>query len=255
MNSKYFPQLSSKKLKIIREREEKLIPKKVLNTILKQTYSPIQNKDKFVEIFDFSTNIYEQVSRKSGEKYTQHPLRILHKASKLGFSNFQLCSVLYAHDVFEIIRESPHIFSKQVEEDFKQIVAFNNVNLEILTPHVNLCKQLEMEEILKTLTFSTVPVPVPIITKIFDIHDNSYDQLKYKPNGAPEKLIQVNLAINYLKENSFMHYIINPNGIYNPILGYPLDLTSILKELLLDSKKNLLHSNFDLEDKLNYRYH
>lgn len=250
MYSKYFLQVSSEQRKIIKYRENNLIAENVLNYILNQTYSPIQNPNKFKQVFEFSTEIYENITRKSGEKYTQHPLRILKKAFDLNFKNLQFCSILYAHDILELIRENPDKFSKKTEMKFRKILSYDITDLEILTPQMNLDKPLQMEEILKTSSKSLVPISIPVITKIFDVHDNSYDQAKFKPKGVPGKLQQVELALSYLENNTYIHHIQSPFGIFNPVLGFPNNLTAILIEILLDSKKKLKIENKKLEYKI-----
>ena len=256
MNSPYFSHISSEELKIIQRRDYNLNPGEVLEYILNKGF--LEDEKRFIEIFWFSVDIYEKSSlRFSGEKYTQHPLRMLMKGTDLGFRNQTLAEIKIAHDVTEKLREESHHFSNphKLENQIKKLFSEHYHHVETITPPQDgTPKDKQLEEILRTSTsFSSVKidngyikmklptilsVPLCIISKVYDIDDNGYDQRKYKPNGINAKLKQIKLIREYLQKEMLSFNMV-AGSFQNHLHGFPPNLITILNALLDNAEYNL----------------
>lgn len=259
MLSLILPKVSSEEIEIIKKRDQNLNSKKVLDHILDQKY--LSDIDNFKKIYKLSTQVYDKIPlRFSGEKYTQHPLRMLKKSTELGFKNQTLSEIILAHDVLESLREYERYFSnpKLIEKRLQNLFLEEYSHIEKLTPpRDGTPKDVQLENILESSSpFSSIsiyepikmkipvilPVPLCVIAKIFDIHDNCYDQRRFKPNGILTKTKQIEQVREYMQKNNIFNLL--KNGPQNYFHGFPTNLIPILNKLLNNAEENLLNIDY-----------
>lgn len=241
MQIRYYSSLDSEISEIIRRRDENLISEEILEYALSKINLSDKEAKRFEKIFKLSTEIYDQIQRKSGEKYTQHTLRITKKPLDLNFCNPMFTFLNYTHDILETLRDpvNKNKFPKSYETEFLSLLTSSEtMDLELLTPiHSTEDKQRNVRKIFSALRFT--PIQIPGITKIFDIHDNSYDQKAVKPEGVQKKLDQLSVGQDHITFYEFYYIFRNPSPFFNQYTGFPTNLKEILKELIEDSIRNI----------------